>query len=100
MYAARGNHAEVISILLDHGAEIDPPTDIGVTALLLAAYDGHDQVVQILAERGANLKARLGGDGATPLLLADRRGHQSTVNLLVDYGDEAPPLPPRPTCCS
>ena len=37
--------------LLDHGAEVDPATEDGRTALAIAEEQGHDEVAALLRER-------------------------------------------------
>jgi ankyrin repeat protein len=43
-----------VSMLLGNGASPDVQDQDGATALYLAAGEGHDQIVQLLLDAGAN----------------------------------------------
>ena len=43
--------------LLAQGASLDAANTAGITALINAAFFGHDPVVQLLLQRGANARA-------------------------------------------
>jgi len=47
--AAQRGHAEMVSLLRDHGADLGAQTDEGQTALDLARAQGHDAVVRLLS---------------------------------------------------
>ena len=49
--AAQNGDAAMARDLLDHGAEVDPPTEDGRTALGIADEQGHDDVAALLRER-------------------------------------------------
>ena len=54
-------HLEIASLLLDSKARIDDPGGVnceGVTPLMDAATNGHQGVVELLVERGADLEVR------------------------------------------
>ncbi len=71
-------------MLLDHGAAIDFPIEVGQTPLHVASRDGHVEVVRLLLGHGADPNAR---DlfGGTPSDDASSRGHQGVVQLLSEY---------------
>ena len=113
-HAARGGHARVVELLLDHGVSYyegqwgDP--------LYLAAINGHEDVVQLLLDHGADINAkgrdycvlaRAAKNGESPMIrflvergvdvhardcgdvaleVAAERGHDETVRLLVGMG--------------
>ncbi|MEM7307979.1 MAG: ankyrin repeat domain-containing protein [Planctomycetota bacterium] len=52
--AARGGHAEVVRLLLDHGAPVDPEDVYGRRPAELAILRGHEEVLRLLVARGAN----------------------------------------------
>jgi ankyrin repeat protein len=58
MVAAQRGHAEIAKLLIEHGADISAEVGVtamypnGVTALLLATINGHDDVVEILDWKG------------------------------------------------
>ena len=51
--AAHGDHLEVVTFLLDNGAFISTVNDVHLTALQIAAENGHFRVVKALYEAGA-----------------------------------------------
>ena len=57
----------------------------GYTALMAASCEGHNEVVRLLLDAGAetNLAAT---DGYNALILASRKGHNEVVRLLLDAG--------------
>ena len=55
MYAASGPFPETVKSLIDNGASVDRvDKSEGWTALMLAAAEGHQPVVEILLNAGAN----------------------------------------------
>lgn len=57
----------------------------GKTALHAAAYQGHEEMVEVLLQAGADLEAA-GNDGLTPMYLAAQQKHQSVVQTLLKAG--------------
>jgi hypothetical protein len=59
-FAAMHGHCEAVSLLLDHGAQIDARTASGNTPMILAARQEHDRVdmIRLLLRRGAVFDAR------------------------------------------
>ena len=51
-------------------------------SLLLAAGKGHEAVVKLLLEKGAELETKDKIYGQTPLLWAAENGHEAVVKLL------------------
>lgn len=64
--AARAGDVDVVELLLDHGAPIEPRDHLGRGPLYWAAYLGHRAVVELLLDRGADVHAR-DQRGDTPL---------------------------------
>lgn len=54
-------------------------------ALMLASESGHQEIVKILIDAGADVNATT-EDGQTALMLASQNGHQEIVNILIDAG--------------
>jgi hypothetical protein len=53
-YAAFAGHGKVAILLLDLGADIDARSTNGSSALMMAVYEGHEQLVRQLLARGAD----------------------------------------------
>ncbi|KAL2012474.1 hypothetical protein VTN00DRAFT_5192 [Thermoascus crustaceus] len=65
--------------------DINCRTRRGLTPLSRAAEKGHEVVVELLIDKGADLEAK-DKSGRTPLHSAAVRGHESVVKLLVEKG--------------
>lgn len=78
---------EVISMLLEAGADINARNSFGRSALMLATSDGNDEIARLLLDAGAiaAYKDILGQDA---LWLAARHGHATVVRHLME---KAPP---------
>ncbi|KAL6720887.1 hypothetical protein ACLMJK_002812 [Lecanora helva] len=71
---------------LDDYDEVDPAdADIGYTPLLRAATHGHEAMVRLLLDRGANIEARTPSNG-TPLICACEGNHEAIVDFLLTRG--------------
>lgn len=81
MYAHEGS-AEMVSLLLEFGADVELTNSQGCTALSLAASRGHCDVVRRLAAAGASL-GHTNMAGQCPLVLAARHGRLSVVGYLL-----------------
>ena len=55
------------------------------SALQTASYMGHEKIVEMLIEHGANVNAQVGEYG-NALHAASARGHEKIVNMLIDGG--------------
>lgn len=56
--AAKWGKVNMVSLLLDKGANIESKTRDGLTPLHCAARSGHEQVVDMLLERGAPISSK------------------------------------------
>lgn len=54
MLAAYAGHAEVTQLLIDKGADVNRPNDMGQSPLAGAVFKGYDEVVRALVAAGAN----------------------------------------------
>lgn len=57
----------------------------GKTALHAAAYQGHEEMVKILIDAGADIEA-IGNDNVTPMYLAAQQKHKDLVQLFLRSG--------------
>ena len=79
----RGEAAEAAR-LLDLNAPVDHREgEEQLTPLIVAAQEGHIEVVTLLANRGSDLEA-FNTDGQRALMLASMEGHLEVVQLLVE----------------
>ncbi|KZC13087.1 Protein TANC2 [Dufourea novaeangliae] len=81
MYAHEGS-VEMVSLLLEFGADVELTNSQGCTALSLAAARGHCDVVRRLAAAGASL-GHTDMAGQCPLVHAARHGRLSVVGYLL-----------------
>jgi ankyrin repeat protein len=78
---------EVVRALLEASAEVNHVADRGVTALFVAAQNGHAQVVRTLLEAGAEAD-HAADEGFTALFAAALKGHVEVVRALLEAGAE------------
>ncbi|PIG81608.1 Pfs [Aspergillus arachidicola] len=83
--ASQRSDAEMIRILLDHGAIVDQEGATGRTSLSYAATSGNEAIVKLLLDCGANVDSKC-RNGRTPLSYAAKSGHEGVVTLLLDRG--------------
>lgn len=83
--AAERGHAEVVSWLLDAGANKDRKADDGSTPLILASRYGHAKAVRLLLKVGSHIE-RATTCGATALIFAVQHNHEEVVRLLLESG--------------
>ncbi len=76
--------------LLEKGANVNAKRDNGITALMGAAIEGHQEVVELLLAKEADVDAKIyffgHSGGATACDLASEKGHKEIVKLLVRAG--------------
>src|SRR5437763_1893782 len=65
------------------GADSNSKDSSGVSALYIAAENGHTDVVKLLLEKGADVNVAKRDDGQTPLWRAAEYGYLEIVKLLV-----------------
>jgi ankyrin repeat protein len=82
---AREGEAERLSSYLDSGLSANLTNDKGDTLLVLAAYRGHPDTVQVLLEHGADV-TRANDRGQTALAAAVFKQSEPTVRLLLAAG--------------
>jgi ankyrin repeat protein len=84
--AASKGQADVCSLLLTSGAQVDHRTRNGETALFWPCLAGHVRTVALLLEAGADARIA-GAHKNTPLMAAASQGHWEVVRLLLQHGD-------------
>jgi len=84
LYAVWSNQADVLKVLLDHGADVNAADRWGWSLLHYAAYDG--DMTKMLLDKGANPNIVEREMGRTPLHWAAFRGRKTKVEMLLAHG--------------
>jgi ankyrin repeat protein len=79
---------EVMVVLLKGRYDLDSKDSYGRTPLSYAAEKGHEAVMKLLVEKGAELETKSDYYGRTPLSYAAEDGHAAVVKLLLEKGAE------------
>ncbi|XP_022247672.1 ankyrin repeat domain-containing protein 17-like isoform X2 [Limulus polyphemus] len=86
MEAASAGHVGVAKILVEHGASINTHSnEFKESALTLACYKGHLEMVRFLLEAGADQEHKT-DEMHTALMEASMDGHVEVAKLLLDSG--------------
>ncbi len=85
--AAVLDRVEVVTLLLDRGADVDRSTDRGSRPLHAAAHRGSSTAVKLMLAKGANPNV-IDGDGYTPLFRAVLSNSLPCVRLLLGDGGD------------
>ncbi len=85
MVASRNGRSDIVSALIDKGADVNAITGNGGTALMFAAVHGDTNTVQLLLrhEAAVDVKAKFNW---TALMVAAAKGHSDIVQALLDAG--------------
>jgi ankyrin repeat protein len=84
---AKGQHSDIIEMLLMHGAGVNAPDKYGLTPLHYATMTDNPDEVKTLLDHSANPNARDYKVGDTPLILAAANGYKAVVKLLLENGE-------------
>ena len=93
MFAAAGGQTEIVRMLINAKCDLDQATEFddsdadigGETALHLAAYHGHTEILSMLLRNGAepNMSMR---NGRTALIIASEQGRGDVTRMLLEHG--------------
>lgn len=84
--AAREGDVQRVEALLEQGIDPDAANRYGVTAMALAAQEGHTEVVKRLIGAGASIDAADTFYGMTPAVKAFQGEHYDLAAMLVEMG--------------
>ncbi|KAK6346928.1 hypothetical protein TWF696_007027 [Orbilia brochopaga] len=85
-YSCRLRNEAVMSLLIEHGADISAFDDYGRSPLRFAVDGGKPATVKLLLDKGAGVNAPVDYHGGTALHWAARMGYTPIAQLLLDYG--------------
>lgn len=88
MKAVKANDAAALKRLIADGVNVSELDSNGDPPLVMAAYKGHTEIVKLLLEAGADVKAVDPGMRATALHAAAYAGRTPAAKLLIEYGIE------------
>ena len=78
----REGYTQGVIEAINSGANVNAKDKYGYTALMLAAENGHIEIVNTLIKAGTDIK----NDGRRALRLAASKGHTEIVNALINAG--------------
>ena len=81
------NDENLVKRLLANGANASATTGSGYTALMYAAKEGKEKMVELLVTKAADAKASTNYEGKTALMYAARYGNKKMVELLLPKSD-------------
>jgi ankyrin repeat protein len=84
--AVWSNHADVLKVLLDHGADVNAADRWGWSLLHYATWEGNADMTKMLLEKGANPNNVEREYGQTPLHRAALRSRKTVAEMLLDHG--------------
>ena len=82
--AARDGEIEKVKELLEK-TNVNAKTESGITALMMACDEGHEEIAGLLIKKRADVNAKEKNDNLTALMLACYHGHKDLVELLIAH---------------
>ena len=84
--AVNSGDKEKVSLSITKGADVSARDSQGGTALIIAVYNGDNDIVDMLLDNGAIIDEKEYNTGKTALIYAVEKGHKDTVELLIQKG--------------
>jgi len=84
--AASGGDIEAVRAQLAEGVDVDAANDYGATPLILAALNGHGEVIRALLDAGADAELADTFYGRSPMAWASIGGSEDVVSMLFIAG--------------
>ncbi len=85
MKAVKNNDVAGVKKLIGQGVNVSELDGSGDAPLVMAAYEGHNEIVKMLLEAGADVTAVDPGMKATALHAAAYAGRTEAAKLLIEY---------------
>jgi uncharacterized protein len=85
MAATQSDNAQLVQLLLDHGANISAIDNDGRNALFMAAYTGHVSMLKLLVQCGLSITS-VDSIDITPLMAAAAGNHTLAAEWLLQQG--------------
>lgn len=82
-YVSRDGRADLVKLLLHHGAKANHSDSYGQTPLFYAAREGHCHIMQALIEAGGDPDF-IDNEGQTPVFYAVRMGKVQSMDYLIE----------------
>ena len=85
-------HVNLVNLFLEHKVNVNAPDSIFGSPLLTASGNGHDEVVRLLLNHGADVHQVWQKESETEFIdtsalsLACNGGHKDTIRILLDHG--------------
>lgn len=87
MLAAAEGHEEIVSMLIQGGADVNAKNELGRTSLMFSANYGFFEIAEMLLENGASTDDVANDEtGWTAIIAASFNGHRNLVRLLLEHG--------------
>jgi quinoprotein dehydrogenase-associated probable ABC transporter substrate-binding protein len=86
MWAAWGDNADMLNLLLKHGAKLETTDTDGLTAMAIASQNAKIKSAMTLLAAGADVNAPVAKGGYTPLMLASISGSSELAGALIEHG--------------
>jgi ankyrin repeat protein len=83
--ASRRRQADMVQLLLEHGADRNAQDDLNCTPLFLSSEDGHVEAVLIFLKQGADTET-CDHQHQSPLSKASFAGHLEVCQVLLEHG--------------
>lgn len=87
-WASLKGHNEIVTYLIENGAEVDCQDNIGRTPLMNASAKGHLDTVKLLVQAGADPNKKMGNGIATAVLFAFANGNVQIFEYLIKSGGD------------
>lgn len=84
--AAETGHVEMVELLLKRNAGVNAEGGNCGRALIVASYEGHELIVKVLLENGANSNVKGEWHDYTAIEVASLKGHELVMRLLLNAG--------------